>query len=106
MVLGDVYGRLDEFKLQGVEIAKEGAFIVSEEALRSLMDAIMADCAEGNLAQDWAFTDGLGKYNWLTLEFHSHNAQLLYTDLRFTPAAKHLTAWLEVQADIKLQASS
>ena len=74
--------------------------------LQQLMDAIMADCEEGNLAQDWAFTDGLGKYNWLTLEFHSKTGQWLNTDLRFTPAAKHLTAWLETLANIKLEASS
>ena len=104
IVLGTVYDLLDTHILTGVTIEELGMFVTDEEALQQLMDAIMADCAEGNLAQDWAFTDGLGKYNWLTLEFHSHNAQLLYTDLRFTPAAKHLTAWLKIQGAVQAQA--
>ena len=104
IVLGTVYDLLDTHMLTGVTIEELGMFVTDEEALQQLMDAIMADCAEGNLAQDWAFTDGLGKYNWLTLEFHSKTGQWLNTDLRFTPAAKHLTAWLEIQKNVKAQA--
>ena len=106
IVLGTVYDLLDDHTLTGVTIEELGMFVINEQALQLLMDAIMADCEEGNLAQDWAFTDGLGTYSWLTLEFHSETGQLLYTDLRFTPAAKHLHVWLETQANIKLEASS
>lgn len=104
IVLGTVYDLLDTHTITGVTIEELGKFVVNEEALQQLMDAIMADCAEGNLAQDWAFTDGLGEYNWLTVEFHSETGQRLYTDLRFTPAAKHLTAWLKIQETVQAQA--
>ena len=97
VVLGTVYDLLDTHILTGVTVETSGMFVADEDALQQLMDAIMADCEEGNLAQDWAFTDGLGEYSWLTLEFHSETGQLLYTDLRFTPAAKHLTAWMKAQ---------
>ena len=106
IVLGTVYDLLDTHTLTGVTIEELGMFVINEEALQLLMDAIMAACEEGNLAQDWAFTDGLGEYSWLTLEFHSETGQRLYTDLRFTPAAEHLASWLETQAHIKLPASS
>ena len=106
IVLGTVYELLDTHRLTGVTIEELGMFVLNQEALRQLMNAIEADCKEGNLAQDWAFTDGLGEYSWLTLEFHSETGQLLYTDLRFTPAAKHLAAWLKTQANVKLEAGS
>ena len=106
IVLGTVYDLLDTHTITGVTVEKLGMFVVNEEALQQLMDAIMADCKEGNLAQDWAFTDHLGEYTWLTLEFHSETGQRLYTDLRFTPAAKHLTAWLAIQENVKSQAGS
>ena len=106
VVLGTVHDLLDTHTLTGVTIEELGMFVLNQEALRQLMNAIEADCKEGNLAQDWAFTDGLGEYSWLTLEFHSETGQLLYTDLRFTPAAKHLAAWLKTQANVKLEAGS
>lgn len=104
IVLGTVYDLLDTHTITGVTIEELGMFVTDEEALQQLMDAIMADCEEGNLAQDWAFTDGLGEYNWLTLEFHSKTGQWLNTDLRFTPAAKHLTAWLKSIETVQAQA--
>lgn len=99
MVLGDVYGKPDEFKLQGVEIAKEGDFIVSEEALRSLMDAILADCASGDLAQDWAYIDDYKMDYWISLRFVSEEGLHYYADVHFTEASANLMAWYHIQEE-------
>lgn len=100
MVLGDIYGKLDEYRLQGVELPDEGAFIINEEALRQMMDAILADCAGGDLAQDWGYTDQYEEHYWLTMQFVSQDGLHYYTELRFTEASANLMAWYHIQKDI------
>lgn len=100
MVLGDVYGMLDTHKLQGVELPDDGAFIVSEEALRGLMDAIMADCAGGDLVQDWAYYSDNEDVYWINLQFVSQDGLHRYVDLRFTKSSANLMAWYHVQQEI------
>ena len=100
MVLGDIYGRLDEFTLQGVELPDGKAFIVSAEALRALMDAIMADCAGGDLAQDWAFTEPYGDQYWINLQFVNQEGSHYYSDIVFTQISTNLMMWYRTQLDI------
>ena len=100
MVLGDVYGKLDEFTLQGVELPDGKAFIVSAEALRALMDAIEADCAGGDLAQDWAYTEGYGDQYWINLRFVNQDGLHYYSDIVFTQASTNLMMWYRTQLDI------
>jgi ABC-2 type transport system permease protein len=100
MVLGDIYGKLDEFKLQGVELPDGKAFIVSAEALRALMDAIEADCAGGDLAQDWAYTEDYGDQYWINLRFVNEEGMHHYTDIVFTQASTNLMMWYRTQLDI------
>ena len=100
MVLGDIYGKLDEFTLQGVELPDGKAFIVSAEALRALMDAIMADCAGGDLAQDWAFTEPYGDQYWINLQFVNQEGSHYYSDIVFTQISTNLMMWYHTQLDI------
>ena len=100
MVLGDIYGRLDEFTLHGVELPDGKAFIVSAEALRALMDAIMADCAGGDLAQDWAFTEPYGDQYWINLQFVNQEGSHYYSDIVFTQISTNLMMWYRTQLDI------
>lgn len=100
MVLGDIYGKLDEYKLQGVELPDGKAFIVSAEALRALMDAIEADCAGGDLAQDWAYTEDYGDQYWINLRFVNEEGMHHYTDIVFTQASTNLMMWYRTQLDI------
>jgi hypothetical protein len=100
MVLGDSYGKLDEFKLQGVELPDGKAFIVSAEALRALMDAIEADCTGGDLAQDWAYTESYGDQYWINLRFVNEEGMHHYTDIVFTQASTNLMMWYRTQLDI------
>ena len=100
LLLGDIYGKLDEYRLQGVELPDKGAFIINEEALRQMMDAILADCAGGDLAQDWGYTDQYEEHYWLTMQFVSQDGLHYYTELRFTEASANLMAWYHIQKDI------
>ena len=100
MVLGDIYGKLDEFTLQGVELPDGKAFIVSAEALRALMDAIMADCAGGDLAQDWAFTEPYGDQYWINLQFVNQEGSHYYSDIVFTQISTNLMMWYRTQLDV------
>ena len=100
IVLGDIYGKLDEFTLQGVELPDGKAFIVSAEALRALMDAIMADCAGGDLAQDWAFTEPYGDQYWINLRFVNQEGSHYYSDIVFTQISTNLMMWYRTQLDI------
>lgn len=100
MVLGDVYGKLDEFTLQGVELPDGKAFIVSAEVLRALMDAIEADCAGGDLAQDWAYTEGYGDQYWINLRFVNQDGLHYYNDIVFTQASTNLMMWYRTQLEI------
>ena len=99
VVLGQVYEQQDIYTLYGVELPETGLFVVSQEALEQLTEAILADCAEGNLPQDWSYLDAYDKPTWLTLEYRTADGMHYYTELRFTPMAKHLTAWYNAQPD-------
>ena len=99
MVLGDVYGKLDEFTLQGVELPDGKAFIVSAEALRALMDAIEADCAGGDLAQDWAYTEPYGDQYWINLQFVNQDGLHYYNDIVFTQVSTNLMMWYRTQLE-------
>ena len=99
VVLGEMYEMQDTYRLTGVEVPDRSMFVISQEALEQLMAAILADCAEGNLPQDWSYLDAYDKPTWLTLEYRSADGMHYYSELRFTPMAKHLTAWYNAQPD-------
>lgn len=100
MVLGEIYGKLDQYTLQSVELPNGKSLIVSEEALRALMDAIKADCAGGDLAQDWAYTEDYGDQYWINLRFVNQDGLHYYNDIVFTQASTNLMMWYRTQLEI------
>ena len=100
MVLGELHGKLGQYTLQSVELPNGEAVIVDAAALRSLLDAIMADCATGDLAQDWAYTDQYGDHYWLGLRFINQDGLHHYEDIRFTQASTNLMMWYRTQLEI------
>ena len=100
MVLGEIYGKLDQYTLQSVELPNGKSLIVSQEALRALMDAIEADCAGGDLAQDWAYTEDYGDQYWINLQFVNEAGMHHYTDIVFTQASTNLMMWYRTQLGI------
>lgn len=97
LVLGNVYSQQDRYTLQSVELPDGGSLLVSAEILRSLMDAIQADCATGDLAQDWAFTEPYGEQYWLGLRYIDPDGLHYYTDLVFTSASVNVMTWYKAQ---------
>ena len=97
IVLGEVYAQRDNYKLVQAEVSDTAALITDPEVLQQLMDAILADCEENALPQDWGLTGNYGEHHWLYLEFYSKNGMHYYTDIRFTEDSHHLTAWMKAQ---------
>ena len=97
LVLGNVYSQRDRYTLQSVELPDGGSLLVSAEVLRSLMDAIQADCATGDLAQDWAYTEPYGDQYWLGLRYIDPDGLHYYTDLVFTSASTNVMTWYKAQ---------
>ena len=98
MVLGDVYGMLDTYQLAYAQVLwGDSGVIKDEEHLQRLMDAILADCAEGTMAQDLGYTDKFGESFWLTLQFISKDGLHYVRELRFTEESKHLYDWHQNQ---------
>ena len=100
MVLGEIYGKLDQYTLQSVELPNGKSLIVSQEALRALMDAIEADCAGGDLAQDWAYTEPYGDQYWINLQFVNQYGFHYYSDIVFTQVSTNLMMWYRTQLGI------
>lgn len=57
--------------------------VYSDEAIRSLYDAILADCEAGTMAQDWDFHNGEDSIYWLA-GFESGFGVTVYTDCENT----------------------
>lgn len=98
VVLGAVYNQLDSYTLRQAEFYYEVGFLVTDkESLQQLMDAILADCAQETLAQDWGFSGREQEHSWLTLEFYSQSGNYYYVDFHFTEKAENITAWQQAQ---------
>ena len=97
IVLGNVYTNRDSYALVRAEIYDANVLITDQEMLQQLMDAILADCEESTLPQDWGLTGNYGEHYWLSLEFYSKDGLHYYTEIRFTSESKHLTAWMKEQ---------
>ena len=65
-----------------------------------MMDAIEADCAGGDLAQDWAYTEGYGDQYWINLRFVNQDGLHYYNDSVFTQASTNLMMWYRTQLEI------
>ncbi len=67
--------------------------ILTGAEMEGLLDAILLDCAEGNLAQDWAFHADENSL-WLTLEWKTDKAYTHYREVRVYPSSVHTYAYL------------
>lgn len=67
---------------------------VETQELNSLLDAIIADCEAGNMAQDWAFTHAADYAFYLELECLTPGGQHYYVGIRCTSESKHVLRWM------------
>ena len=80
---------------QSVEISESGRQITDSQDLAGLLDAIVADCAAGNMAQENAFYPQAEQWHWITLEFKTPEGVRYYRDLRFWEGCENVMAWMD-----------
>lgn len=65
------------------------------EKLKGLIDAIAADCAEGNMAQSWAFNTKKEVVYYLNFHYNGQVNGRSLVDLQIRPDAKNSIAYIE-----------
>ena len=68
--------------------------VLTGEAMVPLLEAILKDCAEGTMAQDWAFHPQEDVVVWLTMQMKSDTDYHQYRDVRVYPTSKHTYNYL------------
>lgn len=94
-VLGEIHTQ--QLALTRVDISDPGISLEDPTLLRQLREAILADCAQGNLSQSWRYLDQAHQVQWFTLEATLDSGLKLYRELMFTEDAAHILAWLQSQ---------
>ena len=97
-VLGWVW--TGESQVRRIEFMDPGGAISDPAEIRSLLDAVVADCQSGNLPQCWAYIDGNGDVGWLTLETTTSDGTHYYREIRYTEVSKNVMEWMQAH-DIK-----
>lgn len=92
-VLGWVF--TGESRVTLADFQDPGSSIMDPEDIRSLLDAILADCKEGNLPQSWDYLDAKGNIGWLTLDTVTAGGLRYYREIRFSAEAKNLLEWMK-----------
>ena len=68
--------------------------VVTGDAMIPLLEAILRDCADGNMAQDWAFHSDEESAVWLSMQMKSDTDYHQYRDLRVYPSCVHTYNYL------------
>ena len=69
--------------------------ITDPAEIRSLMDAIVADCKAGNLGQNWYYTEDSDYTFWIEISSESAEDVYLYQSIQASSYAKNVVTWLE-----------
>ncbi len=92
VVLGEVYTM--NIPVKSIEIPDAGNIIVDQQRIQQLMDAIIADCQDANLPQNWSFRQGKEIYE-IVLDYRKDENTTRYRSIQFGPDAQHIVQWLE-----------
>jgi hypothetical protein len=69
--------------------------ITDPAEVRSLTDAIIADCLAGDLGQNWYYTNGSDYTFWIEISAGSSDDVYLYQSIQASSFAKNVVSWLE-----------
>jgi hypothetical protein len=91
---------LGEFYTEGwiperIEIPEAEVVIKDSAEMQSLIDAIIADAREGDLAQDWNYLNHADYQFWIELRYELANDLTMYRSIRVSSDAQHIVQWLE-----------
>ena len=88
-------GEFEAFRDQ-VSFVKMDHGALSGEFAKELLDAIAADCAAGNMAQNWKFHTTEDTVTWIYFE----TSDGLYREISVYPCAENTMAWLKENYDL------
>jgi ABC-2 type transport system permease protein len=91
-VLGDAYTQ--HLTPEVAYFPDPDAKFIEPAELNSLLDAIIADCNAGNMAQDWAFTYDRDYAFYLELESKWPDGRHHYVGIRCTSESEHVLRWM------------
>ena len=90
-VLGEFYR---EEQVTVIEIPEAELKITDPSMIRSLMDAVIADANEGNMAQDWNYYNHAEYQFWMEMLCDLPGDRTQYRSLRVSSEARHVADWL------------
>ena len=70
-------------------------YVLTGQPMIPLLEAILKDCAEGNMAQDWSFHPNADTVIWLSMQVKSDTDYHQYRDLRVYPSCRHTIQFLK-----------
>ena len=62
---------------------------------RGLLEAVIADCEDGNMNQEWAYRESSEVIGWLEYEWVNENGQSIYSSVEILDNAAHTVAFIE-----------
>lgn len=95
-VLGAFY---QDEQVDLIEIPEAEIKITDPAKIRSLIDAIIADANEGNMAQDWNYYNHAEYQFWMEMQCDLPGGMTQYRSIRVSSDARHVVEWL-AQNDI------
>lgn len=92
-VLGEVYTEKQPVDI--IEVPEADLKITDTKQIDSLLDAMIADAREGNLAQDWNYTNHVEYQFWIEMMYNLPSGLSVYRSVRVSSDARHVVDWLE-----------
>lgn len=68
---------------------------ITGQQMVGLIEAILKDCAEGNMAQDWSFHNSDSDILWLTMQLRNGESYHEYRDIRVYDSCAHTRSYLK-----------
>lgn len=91
-VLGEFY--TEGWLPERIEVPEAELVIKDSNEMQGLFDAMVADALEGNMAQDWNYTNHADYLFWIELRYEMSNDMIMYRSIKVSSDARHVVDWL------------
>lgn len=91
-VLGEVYTEKQAVDI--IEVPEADLKITDTKQIDSLLDALVADAKEGNLAQHWNYINHAQYQFWIEMMYQLPDGLNVYRSVKVSNEARHVVAWL------------
>lgn len=89
-VLGEIYTK--GYRIERAEVPDMDLTLKDPQEIQSLLSAVLEDCEESNLGQNWNYTNHAHYQFWLELEYGT-DLFTFYRTVRVSSDAEHVVAW-------------